>query len=82
VSTANEIKAAIRALSQKEREKLVRDLPAILPELDGDSVWNGILNDARPRPALTEFLDEATANLKKNPEKFPKIKDSDFDSHS
>src|SRR5207253_547164 len=41
MSTAKEIKAAILALPPNERQKLVNDLPAILPELDGDSVWAG-----------------------------------------
>ena len=36
MSTAIEIEAAIKSLSSSERKKLVRDLPALLPELDGD----------------------------------------------
>jgi predicted RNase H-like nuclease (RuvC/YqgF family) len=33
MSTVQEIEAAIRALSRKDKEKLVADLPNILPEL-------------------------------------------------
>jgi hypothetical protein len=79
VSTANEIEAAIRALSPSEREKLVRNLPTILRELDGDLVWDGILNDSGPRPAFTALLDEVEAGFKKNPAKYPSVKDADFD---
>ena len=59
MSTAHEIKAAIRALSPAEREKLIKDLPVLLPELDGDMAWNRIIGDARPRPELTALLDQA-----------------------
>ncbi len=43
MSTAHEIKGAIRMLSPVEREKLIKDLPALLPELDGDLAWNRII---------------------------------------
>ncbi len=36
MSTVQEIEAAIRALSQKEKKQLVADLPNILPELNSD----------------------------------------------
>ena len=79
MSTAKEIEAAILALPPKEREKLVEDLPAILPELDGDAEWSRIINDPRPRRALSALGDEIEAQLKANPERFSEIKDSDFD---
>ncbi|MGD1086526.1 MAG: hypothetical protein ABSA47_17455 [Verrucomicrobiota bacterium] len=62
MSTALEIEAAIRTLSAVEREKLIRELPVLLPELGGDLAWNQIIGDPRPRPALTELLDQAEAN--------------------
>jgi hypothetical protein len=52
MGTANEIEVAIRALSPIEREKLIKDLPGLLPELDGDMAWNRIIGDARSRPEL------------------------------
>jgi len=82
MSTVKEIEAAIRALPPKERQKLVDELPGILPELDGDVVWAGIIGDPRPRPALSALGDEITQQLKTDPDRFPDIKESDFDQNS
>ena len=73
MSTAQEIEEAIRTLSKKEREKLVSDLPSIFPELSTDAEWDRIVNDARPRPALTTLGDAIAAEMKGNPESFPKV---------
>ena len=78
MSTVQEIEAAIQALPATEREKLVADLPAILPELNGDAVWERILSDARPRPTLTAMGAEIAAQFKANPSRFPEIQDGDF----
>jgi hypothetical protein len=82
MSTAHEIEAAIRMLSPVEREKLIKDLPVLLSELDGDMAWNRIIGDTRTRPGLTALLDQVEADYKKNPAAFPEIKDKDFDLHS
>jgi hypothetical protein len=82
MSTAHEIEAAIRTLSPAEREKLIKDLPVLLPELDGDLAWNRIIGDMRSRPVFTALLDQAEAEYKKNPTALPEIKDKDFDLHS
>ena len=82
MSTAYEIEAAIRMLSPVEREKLIKDLPVLLAELDGDMAWNRIAGDSRTRPGLTALLDQVEADYKKNPAAFPEIKDKDFDLHS
>ena len=79
MSTVKEIEAAIRALPPKDREQLVDDLPSILPELNGDTEWERIIADPRPRPALTALGDQIEAQFKTNPERFPEIQDSDFD---
>lgn len=79
MSTVQEIEAAIRRLDTTARAQLVRDLPRILPELNGDAIWEHILKDPRPRPALTAFLDDVDADQERNPEAFPVIRDSDFD---
>jgi hypothetical protein len=63
VSTAQEIEAAIRALPANEREKLVRDLPVILPELNGDFEWARIISDPRPRASLSALGDEIEARF-------------------
>jgi hypothetical protein len=82
MSTAHEIEDAIRTLSPAEREKLIKDLPVLLPELDGDLAWNRIIGDARSRPGFTALLDQVEAEYKKKPAAFPKIKDKDFDLRS
>lgn len=79
MNTAVEIEAAIRTLSPAERRKLVRDLPALLPELDGDEAWEQIIADARPRPGLSRRFDEIEAEYTKHPEAFAEIRDADFD---
>ena len=82
MSTVQEIEEAIRALPQKEREKLVEDLPLILPELGGDAEWSRIVHDSSPRPALTELGDVIAAKLKTNPAAFSEMRDSDFETES
>jgi len=82
MSTAHEIEAAIRMLSPAEREKLIKDLPVVLSELDGDIAWNRIIGDGRTRPGLTALLDQVEADYEKNPAAFPEIKDKDFDLHA
>jgi hypothetical protein len=82
MSTVQEIEAAIRALPPLERERLVADLPAILPELNGDAEWQRILADPRPRPALAALGDEIEGELKANATRYPEIQDADFDHSS
>jgi|GEM_PF-863212 hypothetical protein len=79
MSTVAEIEAAIKALPSAERERLADDLPSILPELNGDAKWQRIINDPRPRPALTALGDEIAAEFKKNPAAFSEMRDADFD---
>jgi len=81
MSTVAEIEEAIKALPPRERERLAEDLPFILPELRGDLVWQRIINDERPRSALSALGDQMEARFKTQPASFPKIKDSDFDKH-
>jgi hypothetical protein len=78
MSTVAEIEAAIQSLPRAERERLADDLPAILPELNGDAKWERIINDARPRPTLTALGDEIAAQLKANPAAFREVWDGDF----
>lgn len=79
MSTIAEIEAAIKALPPAERERLAEDLLSILPELNGDLKWQRIVNDPRPRPALTALGDEIAAQFKKNPAAFSELRDADFD---
>ena len=78
MSTAVEIEAAIRRLSPTERKKLVRDLPTLLPELEGDAAWEQIIEDTRVRPSLSKRFDDLEATYAKNPESFAEIRDADF----
>lgn len=82
MSTVAEIEAAIKALPAAERERLAEDLPSILPELRGDLVWQHIIADKRPRPALSALGDEIAAQFKANAKRFPEIKESDFEQRS
>ena len=79
MSTVAEIEAAIRALSPAEREHLAEDLPAILPELNGDLQWQRMAADGCPRPALSALGDEIAAQFKQNPAAFSELRDADFD---
>lgn len=82
MSTVAEIEKAIQALPSAERERLVEDLPSILPELNGDLKWERIIADDGPRPALTALGDEIAAQFKKNSTAFSELRDADFDKHS
>lgn len=79
MSTVAEIEAAIKALPSAERERLAEHLPAILPELNGDLIWQRIIHDTQPRPALAALGDEIEAQFKKNPAAFSEMQDTDFD---
>ena len=82
MSTVQEIEAAIRNLAPADRQKLIADLPALLPELDGDAAWERIIRDARPRPALSALLDEAQAEFQRDPTALAETSDTEFDRHS
>jgi len=77
MSTVLEIEAAIRSLPESDRKKLAENLPSILPELDGE--WHAIINDPRPRSALSALGDKIAAQMKSSPQNIPKIKATDFD---
>jgi len=79
MSTVQEIEAAIQSLGPEERDKLIKDLPSILPELDGDAEWERLIADPRRRPALSELGDKVEAKMKSNPAQFPEIVEKDFE---
>jgi len=60
MSAVAEIEEAIKALPQSDRERLAEDLP----ELRGGLVWQRIIQDERPRPALSALGDEIEAQFK------------------
>lgn len=79
MSTVDEITAAIKGLSSKDREELITRLPLILPEIDGDAKWERIIRDLRPRPGLERLLDEAEAECDAHPEEFRETSDEEFE---
>jgi len=79
MSTVEEIEAAIRLLSPEDRRKLLEDLPALLPELKGDAIWESIIQDSNPRPEFTALLDQIESENRRNPEVFPEIREADFE---
>ena len=58
MSTAHEIEKAIRSLPTSERAKLLKTIPDLFPELSGDIEWARIIHDERPRPGLTQVINE------------------------
>lgn len=82
MATVEEIEAAILALPAVERSRLARDLPALLPELDGDETWERVIRDERPRPALSQILDEAEAALAEDSPRLPRTSDDEFKRRS
>jgi hypothetical protein len=38
-----------------------------LPELNGEAIWERIIRDPRPRPALTSLVDGLDAEYQKDP---------------
>ncbi len=81
MSTVEEIEEAIGKLPDAERARLAESLPKLVPELDGDALWEAIIRDPRPRPALTALGDEIEASFRKNPEQFPEMTEEEFDKH-
>jgi hypothetical protein len=80
MSTAQEIENAILSLSPSERDKLLQHIPQLFPEFAGDSEWNRIIHDKRPRARLTSLLNQYEADLSATPEAFRAIAESDFGS--
>ena len=78
MSTVAEIEAAIQALPPAERQRLVDDLPAILPELNGDATWQRLITDERPRPALTTLGDAIASQMNANRAAFRELRDGDY----
>jgi hypothetical protein len=82
VSKVEEIAAAISALSAQERAELLLMIPTMLPEIDGDAEWERIINDPRPRPALSKYISELEAALAAGTLELRETSDEEFDRHS
>jgi hypothetical protein len=82
MSTAQEIEKAIRSLSTSERDKLLRDLPRILPELGEDAEWDRIMQEETPRGALTELLNETEADYARDSHKLSPMTATDLNANA
>jgi hypothetical protein len=80
MSSLQEIELAIRGLSEEDRAKLITDLPALIPELDGDKLWEFIALDPRPRPKLDALIAKVDAQYRRDPNSIPIMRDADFES--
>ena len=80
MTSLQQIEEAIRILSPHDREKLIHDLPSLLPELKGDAAWSYILKDSMARPALVALLNETDSAYGEHPKAFPELKAGDFDA--
>jgi hypothetical protein len=67
MNSLDEVKRAIFALSPNERAELIKELPTLLPELEGDLAWNRILQDPAPSPSLSALVDAVDAEYHRNP---------------
>ena len=81
MSTVQEIKSAIQNLTSTEREELIAELPKLLPELNGDLVWDRLIKDERLRPALSALLDEAEAAYRREPTVFRETSEAELKRH-
>ncbi|MEI9960169.1 MAG: hypothetical protein WDM76_03260 [Limisphaerales bacterium] len=70
-----EIEEAIAQLPSKARRQLVKDIPALCPDIFPADGWNAILNDATPRPALTSLLNKLDAEYAQKPESYLTLND-------
>ena len=79
MTTVEEIEHAIRALSPGDRTRLANSLPALIPELDGDVLWERIARDSAKRPTLSAALEELDADFERNPGQFRLMQAGDFE---
>jgi len=82
IGTVDEITAAIKGLSRKDREELIARLPEVLLEIHGYAKWERIIHDPRPRPALEKLLDEVEADFEQHPQNFQETSDEEFERNS
>jgi hypothetical protein len=82
MSTVEKIEAAIRALPARERARLLKDLPKLFPEIDGDAAWERIVREGHARPALSRMLDEVETAVQEDSTRFPETTDDEFKRRS
>jgi hypothetical protein len=75
-----EIEEAIARLPSDARRQLVQDMPALCPDAFPADGWETILQNDRPRPALTSLLDRLDAEHQQNPGQFPALNEDSLRS--
>lgn len=75
MKSLEEIEEAIARLPAKARRQLVKDIPALCPDVFPADGWAVILRNESPRPALTSKLDKLDAEYQENPESFLELND-------
>ena len=70
MKSLGEIEEAITRLPKESQKQLLRDMPALCPEVFPADGWDAILTDPSPRPALTSLLDQLEADYRQQPAKF------------
>lgn len=73
-----QITAAIRSLPERDRTRLVKNLPELFPELNGDAAWERLIRDNRARPALSRLLHEAEMAVAEDPASLTETTDAAF----
>jgi hypothetical protein len=73
MNSLENVKRAIATLSPEERAELIEELPALLPELEGDLAWSRIVRDPAPSPALSALVDVVDAEYLRTPGQFLRI---------
>jgi hypothetical protein len=82
VNALQEVRLAIAALSAEDRCELVKELPVLFPEWEGDLSWQAIIHDPTPSPALSALVDEVDRQFQVAPESFPELTEAEFDKRS
>ena len=76
MKSLGEIEEAIAKLSKESQQQLLRDMPALCPEVFPVDGWDAILADPTPRPALTSLLDQLEADYRQHPAKFMAVNEN------
>ena len=71
MNSLREIEEAIARLSAEAKRQLLHDIPELCADVFPSDGWDVILADKRPRPALTELLNELDARYSVKPDQFP-----------
>lgn len=69
--TLSEIEEAIARLPSEAQAQLIKDIPALCPDVFPADGWEKILDDSSPRLGFSKFLDQVDSEYRHAPESFP-----------